>query len=902
MASNEKALVLPRLTGGINRYRAEASEQQAAEALDVWTPTGELERRPSFRSLLIGPTFVLPVGQVFVKKEYPFNTFTTYTSRAPVFNPDELGGLNGRLWVGCSQPFDGILWGKVSDRPPNADLDRNNKLTPKYRNTSGTLVNMSDVIDTTTYRHDVAGTYRMALLNDGAIAWHRSTFTAWTATTVNGQSAYWVALDLSETSPTPGVTLTAVELGFNSGTLTLAAPGIRCFELGSVKGIFPNRLKNRTSNILTVGESLPRRNYAEKGVGISYTRNPQFPSRDLGIIEDGAEGPAVFGLITYPTWTGGGGGGTIGSATEQILTKRDDTYDWFATQFEQTTITTGTTNALGSTTLIAAAGFNDTRYEGLYVQITSGAQKEQIRQIATATAAGLTVPAGDAFAAAIANGVTFSVITPPLILRTEENQVDYEVSANDADTVTIASGRNYHAALAGEDTDTFVNFEVFREGRFTFEPGSDWVSCFDSVTGKILLCNGRNGILEFDGRRLRRLQAVWDPTEGQPGYAKVVLWRGLISDQAVKAAELGFDVQPGSILYHEPPNARLLVDFNGRLVAVKRDHEVQWSAPGIDNNLWPYLYNTRVRDSESNPIVGIATLNDKLLVWSKTSVHYSPPADEFGMLNFRPISQGIGFVSNHGVAKAAFNGASFLVGPTPDGIAATDGLGVTYLLDSWDRVCKVNQKLLAKSVGCFSLQDATYFLAFASTGSETNDRIIVLDLANKRIWLWSAPWGGCSFIARQLGSGGRERILFGFDDGHVAVLTQGPSDAGSSIEGFARSHPIEVLGGKSFAPTAIVIAARDTGTNTLTIKTFTNQKSQAAQTTTQAFTRAETFNAATADYDTSLWGGSEVLSKKVPIPSGTSGESFTFEVRGTSRWRFSNARLLLTEKGDRAIT
>lgn len=909
----ERTAVLSRLTGGVNRFEAEASENQCSEALDVWVREGDLVRRPSFRSVAHGIPFFLASGKTRVVLEYPLLTYNESTSRAPSIDGQRIGGQTGRLWVGCDEPFDGIELGLITSVPT---LAASRHLKPMFRNTSGSLVSIYDFVDTTKYR--ASATIWAPLCRQGTISWHRDQFANWTATVLPtiATAAYWIALDVSVSAVNYNSLGAVAELGAAATNLTIAQPGIRAFLLEPVNGLFPITAGRRP--VLVIGsDRRVQRSYDEKGAGLGFVGNPTWPIQTARLVND--EGVAVFSRVTYPSWTGGGGGGTIGDATDEILTKLDSTIDWipgddaFHTmgQFDGTVITSGVSLAGGTASFVSVAGYNDSKYEGCIFRATSGARAGEESEIENVDVTGIYLT--DALTGALANTDTFEIRTTPNYLRTREGKRNYAIKNNTRQTVTVWASKSYDNAQHASDVDDFVTFEISQHLQHALDAGRQWIDVYDPVSQRHLLLNGRTPILEYDGLRVRKLEALWDDTEGVIGSAAVQFWRGNLQDQALRTQRL--DVVSGSLLHREPPLAKLLVDFNGRLVALRHDGFLQWSAPGVDNNIWPFTYETYIRDSENNPIVGMAVLNDRLYAWSKTAIFSTPQADDLGNLNFTTVSHGIGFSGHHSVARVSYNGSSMLVGVTPDGLVAINGGDVTYVIDDWSRILPggVNYRRLEKSIVCFWQQESIIFVTVSGAGSETNNRIIVIDLKRKTAYPWSTPYGGCTFIASDLESSGHEKILFGFGDGHVCVLQEGIADGNDTVEGYARSQPQEILDGKSFAPVATMIAVSDSGgkdapiddfVECLTVKTFMSHARAPAQTTSLKTTVYPTEPTTSPILGKGLFGtaffpSEGAVTKRFPCPSGLSGEAFAFEIRGIYRWRFSGARLLFTEKSDR---
>ena len=90
---------------------------------------------------------------------------------------------------------------------------------------------------------------------------------------------------------------------------------------------------------------------------------------------------------------------------------------------------------------------------------------------------------------------------------------------------------------------------------------------------------------------------------------------------------------------------------------------------------------------------------------------------------------------------------------------------------------------------------------------------------------------------------------------------------------------------------SLLVTAEDTGSQSLTFRTFVNGQPDARQSWQGAF---EGGNAVygTGLYGTADWGSSaNFRTRKLNLPNGTRGEIVQVEVEGTSRWRLRRMEL-----------
>jgi hypothetical protein len=911
MSRKSPQVPLSKLSLGINTYDQEAGAEQCSEALDVYNVKGDLMRRPSFKPIATGPTFPLPAGAVSVVIEYPLATFTNYTNRqVAIQNADQIGGLNGRLWVGCTEPFDGIDWRTIDLSIGGGSVSANKKLCPKYRDSTEALNVIYSALDTTVARFDVTtNAYFIPLCKDGRISWDKSQFTGWTATTLNSLSRYWIALDVCSTVPQQGESFTSTGALATSGLkLVIDSPGVTAFLLEPINGIFANRLRNSIPTVVVCSDRQLAKG-KELGGNIGFWKRA--PDETENAILLSREGSGYMDAITTPAWTGGSTG-SIG--TNNVLTKTDQSFKWNINEFDGAVLFTGTATGGSTTSITVALGtdYQNNRLSKLRVVMTSGAANGEEREIVTSTSTGMTVY--DAFSGAVANTDTFQVKTRPMFVRTRESGRAYEIASNAEHTATLVITRPYQTDRSALDTGKFVNFEVGQFAPWALNTGKRWSCVYDNVTGTNVLTNGKNGLLEYDGTRLRKLEALWDPTDGVPGANTVQIWTGHVNDLAAKLNNPDIDL--GNQLHRAPPNGKYVTDYMGRIVIANlgdREQDIQWSAPTPLTNIWPYTYRWTIRDGENGPITGMWTLNDTVIVSTPNSLHTAGPPDTQGRIIFYPMTRGTGFLSQQGACIVPSSAGNLLIGATADGVYSFDGSAAASILDDWAQVVPggVNTRMLENAVaGCWG-QESLFFLSLGA-------HMLVYDYYVKAWWLWTCPFGGITAIARDLDTRGKERMLFGHASGHITVLDSGKYDGADTIEWYARSKPAK-FDGHSAAMVGLLLDVETMGSSpTLSVKTYVNDSDQPLQSFTNPVDNGAAvygtgiWATATPPAVAAVWGSKIVKTIRVQLRSagvndatglsepGHVGSSFQYELRGTDRFRFRGAQLIMQPKGQRS--
>lgn len=824
---------LSNLSRGINRFAAEAGADQCADTLNAINDSGEVRRRDAFVPVGSGPPHLFPAGHLIVLTEATLGsgTFVSAATRTPA-----LGSVNAiylGLRVATPAPvgqFDGLDFRNTDTVSPS--LAAHLVVDPQYWNGSA-WTSVPSFVDET---KDLSSGYFAPFLRNGRIYWHTDQITAsWTTRSVNSTTAYWMRLVIRTLAGT------ATTLG---GTLTTKAPGLRAFVFAPVNAIFPVRIERRASIVLAsdrkhrntpstgVLDGEHRQLFAgglEKGAQLGVKTETLEETRVAPLLEDETAG--TYGEIVWPrptrNGTGIGSSGlTYGTASrlQKIRTQVYDPdsarlvpYQWAINQWRGgvlsgslTPVATFAASTVRVTALASGlssvAGF----YRGCRIRCTTagGVALNEEREVREYEVGGTNIfYVYPDWSAAPTGSARFTVYGPPAIAyHPSDRTVWGEAKTNAEHTIELSATGDYVPA-----TTVWTNFigylRLGRELRWTTDAADRWTGVVDTITGRLIVTNGRSGLLEYDGSYLRRLQADFRSL-GALAYV------GALPD--VKALSSGdYKVNALSLLRRAPPSGKYIVAHQSRVFVAGFESEpftVRWSAPGGLNNVWPLLYEDIIRDTEADPIVGMVTLDERLVVFTPTAIHEALGPDDSGRFSFQPLSQGIGFVAHQAVCVIATGGSSQLVGIAPDGIYAFAGGEPTVVLDDWNRVLDggVNQDALSLSLSCAAPQRSWALFAVTPRGASTNTRILVWDYQRNAWWVWSAPFG-VSSMAVDYDEAGKERILFGCDDGYLMTLGDGATDDGSTITSYATSPPVQPFGGQECSLSGLVLTAKTLG-------------------------------------------------------------------------------------------
>jgi len=910
---------VPSLDGGINRFEREALPNQAASGEDVINLDGELQRRESFTTIAAGVPHHFPKGAVFVATDNGSGgSFADARDGTGNFSSTNIR----RFFIGAYEKFDGIEWGPVTSYPNNTPVGGNPAVLRVWYSIDDEGLDWAEAPhfkDTTSIR---CGNYMSTLCKDGQITFHADKLADWAtaapgdiddASSLTSDELYWIRLDVWDLDTGAS---TYIADGIEN-VLLLVQPGIRVFELNPVNGIFPLRLGDQNLTVVcndrqASGGATKRRPH-ELGAQVGVVSNENEPTRVQRLVED--EGTGVYGFVTWPLFTdsgttaGSASGNTIG--TTNRLTKSNTDYDWLFDpgstqepifgQFRGATVaealqaqTTYSATTVKFLKTIVRGGYKEFEHCRLRVTATtaSGNTVGHEREIVKSTEDGsyTYITVYDAFPATPDVNDRFAIIRPHTraIIDGEDYEVhEHDIAAGD-DEIRLVNGGGtsgkYARSPSAGITNEFVHWELARELRWTMSAGFKYSGVYNKLNRTLVFTNGKGALLEYDGRRVRKM-----PADTQSKYAELVaaaIREKGDDEESVLTAEVG------NQLFTSPPKGRYVCDYKGHIMIADPDTNIIWYSWLALPYIWPLGNSIKIFDSHNNRISGMTTLNDKLVVFTATQIFELGPFNADGKLFMRPASQGIGFVSHWSAQRISMGGQTILLGVASDGVYAYNGVEPVAVLDDWNRVLEkgVNQSKLHHAVAAVSQSKNRYYVAVPSAGSDKNDKILVFDYFRKAWWVWSAPFG-VSFMATDFDEGGRERVLFGTNDGHIQVLTEGETDDGETITGTVRGASAAPFGEREGSLVAAMVDVGDLGSSkTLTVSSYLDKGETAKLAKTlDVDAKQATFDAAYwqengAQADPN-WADGRFVEKRINQPSGTRGNKFQLELSGTSRWK-----------------
>ena len=668
---------LSSMEGGVNRFEAEAKRNQSVDALNVINDDGHLRRRDSFTSIAAGVPHHMPKGAVFVMTsdaagigEGNGETVTDLRNGYGTISSTSIK----RIYVGTPEKFDGISWGIVDSVTDS--LSSSISLGLYYHNSSSatTWASVPWFQDKTRAR---VGNYLSSFCQDGDVSWHGGDLADWTPIAPTGIKAgtsfdssylgdlaalYWIRVDILTTSGA----LTSIPSG-DTGLITVK-PGVRAFQLQPVNGLFPVRLADRQVTVVcndrgrTGGASNLRAHEPGSQIGIIHNANGS--TNILRLVQD--EGLGTYGRIEWSAWTTSGttaGSGTSAYlGTASMLEKSDKSYSWLHDstsseprfgQFRGSPLVEGLVPQAGSTSKIvkflsSALNPESSEFDHCRLRLTdvsgtggSGNTLGDDREIWRTYVSGLYtyVQVHGDLAAAPDSSDRVAIISPnaralvtPLGGEAEDLEVDVHATGS-AHQLAFVSGE-YARAPSSLTTNKIVNFELSNECRWGIDSGRRYSGVYSRATKKLVLTNGRGPLLEIDGHRLRVLSADTTSTT-----AKTIA--GELREKEEEETE--FSLHAKTFLRDKPPRGDIVVDYRGRIVVARKEtNEISYNWPGKPD-IWPVGYQFQVRDAENNPITGMATLYDKLVIYTSTAIFDCGPPNASGFFTVRPAGQGVGF-------------------------------------------------------------------------------------------------------------------------------------------------------------------------------------------------------------------------------------------------------------------
>lgn len=897
MAKTRPQIPLGRLNKGINRFLAEeGSPDQVAEATNaVVDEGGDLHRRPAFRSVAPGPVHFLPTGRVSVVAT-DGSTFTTYANRTMDYNDVGWGTIGHDLYIGAPVSFDGFDWGAIVTNTAGTPSSHKRLALAYWDSVALAWRSIPYHLDTTVY-YRPGESYSESLGREGQVHWHPAQLTNWGVSSINSLNRLWIRVrvrDLDGSIAAP------------QQQWTLLSPGIRLFTREPLTSIIPAAINStpfvllgadRTDNPSRQNPDVVRTNRnLEGGSALSAWRLDGRTPEKLDLTRRFAAG--IWGSVTtfpnavrnavYPGGTSSSG--TANTITDQCQGKEPpwqspEQYSYSAEQPWGAEIladldpTSSLSVSAFATTNAVCLGYRSNYFDDYYLICTTsggGTPLNEVRKISYFVNGGSSCifNVEDAFTVAPTTSTRFSIVAPPALVYITQAGRSYEPSGLAGQTtIPLEVNRTYCQHPGDALSAQVVHFEIRDQLRYVQPAGRFYTSVTDLNSGRVFLCNGSGGMLEFDGKWLRQLEAEYDS-----------LAADTIAGSSLPVGPDGFAQDPGAlpqnILRTAPPKARFITAFAGRVV-VAEDHRVSWSMPLGANKIWRWGDATDFQDDTQLKLSGIATLYDRLIVFSPKAVFEG--VAEGDSLTFRSTVTSIGFPSNQAVVKVPLKNGHALVSPTVGGLVGYSNGAMFDILDHWERILQggINSARLDRSVAVHWEDKNAVLIALPSAKSTSNDTIVYWDYAREQFWVWEAPFG-ISSMASVTTSDGQEHILFGTDDGFVQTLVHADTDDGETITCTVRSRPEQPF------------EAREANFRRLN---FTLSPLGAAETVTYRAYLEESdeswcggtfpINTGRAVYGTSVYGtdryaGETFKTHSVNLPSGTKAKKIQVEIEFTS--------------------
>lgn len=947
-------------TGGVNRIEREAKAAEAVDALDVYAGDGEVRRRPALQTLGIAAPFYLPTGAMRVFEAY-----------GPVSGPDDLvphdisgwGASLRSLFIGCLEPFDGL---EIEFQTPNTEpCALVLRYGPEVPDVGGLSAGAQapGVFDTTRLVLDELFDFDLfttgSFARDGQVS-HRARIASlysldeWVPTDVKTYSGgfvgYWIKVSFVNAADEEVVLSAAANMS-----------RLRIFQTQRVTGLLSTRIGNNPVAVVCSDRTDVRG--VERGVTLGLLDLCREPTRPLLLVD--YEGGGVLNGFEYPAWRERIPPGTDNAAVtvpdppvdigvDFALTRLDrpdldPVFDtWVQARFSGGTLGVGlvpTTDGPGFIVFEDINGISDAD-----VSDVARNRFEHCRLRCTANGSGTGVAIGSVFEVVSSvfnstvtpgvyqsvlylypsppvstdSGNRFSLRKPSATLRTMHG--DLEVNDSFANTVDWVFGRDFAAQGdgVGNGASRMVAYELSFDPRWLISSGRQWSLAYDTTFRRILMTNGRSGLMSYDGRRLRRYVADSTSLRAQQ-MAATTISTALANVAAAEAEAIlqgehkeGWDGKdptflPNSFLFEKPPNGRFVAIYRSRIVVANlpsSPNEVWWSEPGVYLDVWMKNNGTIVRTAAGDPIAGIAAILDRLVVWTPTAIFEGMTQGQPETILFRPAATAIGFVNNAAVTAIPHGSTQVLVGANTDGVYIYDGSDPKAVLDRWDRLIKggVNTAGMRWSCAAAVYTQTLWFLAVPSAGSAVNNRIVVYDWTAKIWWVWTCPFG-VSCMSREF-DGRTERLLIGTEDGRVMTFTEAIRDdetafqVGIPINGFAQSPALKPYGATEVAFESVQMEVAAMGSEGIELSTSVNRRrwseGQIRPRGPGAVFGVGTFSALEGETLVgSRWTGIKYVLAKAGIPTVSKANEFQFGMSGLRRWAVRMVELLAKPKSGR---
>lgn len=937
------------MTGGVHRRAVEAGELQCVDALNVTNDGGDLRRRDAFHAIYAGAPFYLPAGTCYLYESGAPNVFH-YDRQLSLATVGQGGSV---LHVACSEPFDGFDLGPViTDAIVIGAEAYHRYFTISYWNGTA-FVDAGEIVqNATAHIADASGNiWRKPLLKDGRVSWHRTNMPDWTAFTPTGArtgAVYVVRIDIWAPATANGSAPAASDIGFDGDPYTLAAPGVLPFVLEPVRSLVPFTGQQGRSTVV-VGSDRRVRRGRELGAQLGFFKGP-YRGVDPGrlVADEGAGSmDEVFWTDIYRgakglAWPAGawtlahaasGSMGAAGALQRNRGVTGVNGYSWYDNQFRGAPLvrdvapiggTISEANGLGTFDFTDGTGplteVPDNYWRGCRLRCTTkgagGTQSGETREIVghVLTGGNIRLTYHEVFSITPDTDNRFDIVSPPLRVRLKPypprdeaqpgqaaRQLDYEILSNTADYLVPVSGRDYcpDQTIQSNHLSKSLHWEINQELPWSIDGGAYWSVAFDQVTRKLIMVNG-NAALSYDGYSLRHLVLLSDPED--PRVQTLVGSLATTQQTQLTQREIA-----GYYLRTQQPVGKIVVYFAGRIVMIglkNRPYEIAYSATAPDTDIWPLGYSTRLLDSDNNEPSAAFVLGGKLYISTATAIHAADAPGDDGHLYFRPVVHGRGFVSQRAVARL---GDSKIVGVCADGVYVFDGFNMSPLVEDWKDVLPngAHTSKLKDAACAVSLQNNRVYVALAGSRSSSNDKVLDIDLTNGAVFPWEAPWGGITEVCRSFDENGKERMLFGTNDGHVAVLRRADTDDGAVIDAYAETPPVAIAGLMTGRPMALILQIQETGpAENVTVTARLNQGSNPA---TEAAPMTQPFTAPVSSFllgthelsdGPGLLHEGHLVTRKLPILASARAEVVSMRIEGSKQWILRAADLEFADKAE----
>lgn len=876
---------IPAILGGINTNREDA-QGSLKDALNVYEERGSLRTRKAWKSVGAGPVIYRAANRVSLATGAPATVNREFTA----------GDMSDELYVGSNTVFDGFHWGHLTSIAYAGAQQR--LLVAEYWN--GTTWTAFPWILDQTQGVLTGGTRRATLTQEGKVHWHRPT--DWAQSSYNSLTRYWVRI-----KPVRASTPNAAD--WDDYTFQIRNPGIRPFTRPPVNGLVAVRIQNAYQALVCADNK--DAGILEPGANIGRWPLSKNATEELQLVRRSTGG--VWGVYSSPAAGGGTSNvGTTARFTDLGPTGGEDGYtsglysDKAPTTiaFEDVTVSTATVNQFSTPHAGILELEDNTLEEFIAVTVVSGGGPAvgEARQITSHTALSPTLTVLQTFPAwsAAPTATTEFVILKPAHLLASRDQDNlrglYQLSTGSTNTLSVDTNEYARDPQDDYGGSAVVHFAVLEAVRWTLQRGRRYSFVNDPVDGSLIFSNGSR-LLTYDGETLQTLKAA---PEDDPRVEAALGALTQSSSNGIDPRTLAYEAK----FYRTPPAGKYLATHLTHIFVAGSEgkpNTVRWSMPGDYRQLWPLLNEAIVHCPFNEPISGIVSYYDRLIAFTKRSIHEGVVTPTG--FSFRQIAGSAGFSSHHAVCKVPLSGRDVLIGPHAGGLIACTGSEPASLISEWELVLPdpgIDLNDLENTCAVFWKQRSLYLLAIKLKGRTSRNLILAYNTTNNRAWLWSMPFGVAS-LALVTSPAGEEEVLVGTEDGTLTTLIEGDTDDGQAFTGTLLTHPISPSQtGQTVELVRVSLEGRIEGaTKTVDLTVFRNEATARWTTGNVPLQTGET-QYGTGVYGTATFAPGDFARRQVNMPNGTIGRSFaiqaTLQPRTTLRSITLDADVLTRER------